>query len=88
VTWQGKGSTRRWRKIRAVVLERDNHVCQVRRPGCVGTADQVHHLYGVLGPVGTENPAHLVACCEPCNHAVGNPGAAGDPVDVVRRTAW
>lgn len=86
MTWQGRGSTRRWRKVRAEVLERDNRVCQLQLPGCLGEADQVHHLYGVRQP-GTEHPADLVACCEPCNHAVGNP-VDTEPRAVVRRTTW
>ena len=39
------GSTRAWRKTRALVLERDGHICQLQIPEvCLGTATHVHHI--------------------------------------------
>lgn len=74
--WPG-GSTRAWRKVRALVLERDGAICQLQLPDvCIGTATHVHHtqdrdLHG-------DDPAHLVAACGPCNIRFGNP-AVEDP---------
>jgi 5-methylcytosine-specific restriction endonuclease McrA len=39
--WAG-GSTRAWRKTRAVVLQRDNYTCTT--PGCNEPATEVHHI--------------------------------------------
>ena len=67
--WAG-GSTRAWRTIRAAVLNRDGHRCQLRLDVCTVTATCVHHT---LGKALGDDPAHLVAACEPCNQAVGDP---------------
>lgn len=69
--WAG-GSTRAWRKVRAVVLARDAHRCQLRLPGCTTRATHVHHT--VAREVAGDNPAHLVASCPSCNGKVGDPG--------------
>ena len=80
--WAG-GSTRRWRKIRAYVLARDGHVCQLRMPGCLGTATDAHHIDGrAYG----DNPDRITAACGPCNRAVGEP-LASDPKPTPR-TNW
>ena len=67
--WQG-GSTRAWRKTRAMVLRRDRYRCQLRRPGCTLRADCVHHLDG---KAAGDNPARLLASCQHCNLAIGDP---------------
>lgn len=33
-----------WQAKRVLVLERDKYCCQARLPGCLGAADQVHHM--------------------------------------------
>jgi hypothetical protein len=38
----------RWRNVRARVIERDGGVCQLRYPGCRGTADEVDHVVGSM----------------------------------------
>ena len=71
------GSTRAWRKTRALVLERDAHICQLQIPDvCLGTATHVHHIQDrdVVG----DDPALLVAACAPCNIRTGDP-TAQDP---------
>ena len=71
----GSGSTRAWRKVRALVLARDKHRCQLRLPpacdctmtgcrrfhGCRTYADCVHHLYGKRFG---DDPADCVAACK------------------------
>lgn len=87
MTWEGKGSTRRWRALRLFVLSRDGGVCQLQLPGrCLGDADQVHHLEAFHGTPGTENPSDLVAACGPCNRHVGDPRRA-DPAPTTATTA-
>lgn len=66
------GSTTAWRKIRAQVLDRDAHRCQLRLAGiCTHTATHVHHTRP--RELAGDDPAHLVAACAPCNQAVGDP---------------
>jgi hypothetical protein len=71
-TGWGKGSTRQWRRLRLVILERDGWTCRIGLAGvCVGKADCVHH---VLGRAQTgDDPRWLQAACSPCNLAIGNP---------------
>jgi 5-methylcytosine-specific restriction endonuclease McrA len=81
----GKGSTRAWRKTRAYVLDRDKWRCQVRGPGCTVYADQVHHLYG---KAQGDDPAGLVASCQACNLAVGDPNQGTRDPDPRPGTLW
>ena len=71
------GSTRAWRKTRALVLQRDSHICQLQIPDvCLGTATHVHHIQDrdIVG----DDPTFLIAACSKCNIRTGNP-AAQDP---------
>jgi 5-methylcytosine-specific restriction endonuclease McrA len=81
--WE-KGSTRRWRRVRALVLARDAHTCRARVPGtCVGrsTPMHVHHIHGKSRCAGcrADHPDHLIAACEPCNLRIGDPGRDQEP---------
>lgn len=74
--WSG-GSTRRWRRIRAEVLE-ENRVtnggrCQLGVGGgvCAGQATQVHHTLGIR--VTGHDKRYLIATCGACNRHVGDP---------------
>ena len=70
--WDGRGSTRAWRRIRAQVLARDGYVCQLRLPGvCTIHATCVHHTIGKA--VSGDDPRYLVASCQPCNGRIGDP---------------
>lgn len=81
-----RGSTRKWRKIRAQILQRDAYECQIRRQGtCTKAADCVHHVLG-KGPSG-DDPQWLVAACTPCNLAIGQPTQTTDP-EPRRMTQW
>lgn len=81
--WEG-GSSRRWRTIRATVLERDGHRCQLKLNGCTTVAGEVHHTLG--REVSGDNPDHLIAACSTCNKQVGDP-RSNDPAPTPR-TQW
>lgn len=71
-----KGSTRRWRKLRAAVLLANANEnagrCVLAIHGvCTGLAEQVHH---VKGKAHGDRIEDLVPCCKRCNLHVGNPG--------------
>lgn len=89
----GRGSSRRWRRVRDTVLLRDGHRCQLALPGvwrtrtqdgvhCLGVARSAHHLHGKGKCPGcrADRLDHLVAACMPCNLRVGEPGAGHDGV--------
>lgn len=78
--WVG-GSTRAWRALRRVVLERDGYRCMLALPGtwrvrgggvrqCMGRADCVHHVVG--RDVSGDDPLYMVAACTPCNLKLGD----------------
>lgn len=81
------GSTRRWRRTRAQVLQRDQYQCQIKITGtCTTTATTVHHTLGRA--VTGDDPAHLQAACAPCNLAIGEPGARPNDPPPRRMTTW
>lgn len=81
----GKGSTRRWRGIRARVLKRDGGRCQLHLNGCTTIATEVHHLDGkALG----DSEDRLVASCMHCNRTTGDPNRSNRDPEHVPRTAW
>jgi 5-methylcytosine-specific restriction endonuclease McrA len=61
------GSTRKWRKVRAEVLERDGYRCHY----CGEKANTVDHVKPVIAG-GTDDAANLRASCAPCNRAKGS----------------
>lgn len=84
-----KGSTRRWRELRAQVLRANANTNRGRcalnvgvecakhgkpcRGICTGAATEVHHS---RGKAHGDDVRYLVATCQPCNLHVGQPGAA------------
>lgn len=80
----GGGSTRRWRKLRAAVLARDGHRCQIPtaagRP-CLAPASHVDHIVPKSAGGGDE-PSNLRAACAPCNLSRGAAGSAGPTATV------
>lgn len=65
-----RGSTRSWRRLRALVLDRDAHRCQVPVDAtgrlCEARATHVDHVVPrKLG--GGDHPANLRAACASCN---------------------
>lgn len=74
--WE-RGSTRAWRRLRALVLARDRNLCQLHTQVCTVVATQVHHTLGKS--VSGDDPRYLVAACAPCNQRVGDPTRNADP---------
>jgi 5-methylcytosine-specific restriction endonuclease McrA len=72
-----KGSTRAWRRRRALVLARDRGVCQLRLEGCTIVATHVHHTHG--RSVTGDDLRYLVAACAHCNLKIGDPTKHADP---------
>ncbi len=65
------------------MLERDGHECQLRIEGvCTVRATCVHHLQG---KAYGDDPALLVAACDPCNARVSDPNHSSAHQQVV---AW
>lgn len=82
-----KGSTARWRRIRAAVLlanaQENKGRCVLQIKGvCTGLADCVHHVLG--RSVTGDDPRYLVAACRACNLAIGEPGRGPKPKRVSR----
>lgn len=89
--WAG-GSSRRWRNLRAMVLQRDGYRCRAHwegwctRPGVLPHTcnirvtlhgSQAGEAHHTLGKARTgDDPAHIVTACKPCNRAIGDPAAA------------
>ncbi len=77
MTAWAKGSTRKWRKTRLHVLNRDRWIChlcghrisrRLRRPHPKSAS--VHHL---VGKAYGDDPSQLVAAHLDCNLEAGNP---------------
>jgi hypothetical protein len=73
-----RGSTRRWRRIRAHILRRDGGVCQY----CGAPATTVDHVVPRAGGGGggggayADHPSNLVAACSDCNRRKSSRSAA------------
>ena len=61
-----QGSTYRWRKLRAAILNRDRGICHY----CGAPANTVDHVIP-RSAGGTDHPQNLVAACQPCNRSKG-----------------
>ena len=58
-----KGSTRRWRKLRAYIIQRDQGCCQ----RCAGRHRlEVHHLVPATAG-GQDTPGNLRTLCQTCH---------------------
>ena len=56
-----------WHRVRAIVLARDGHACQLRLSVCIGTATQVDHSHAVAHGGATLDPDQCIAVCVPCH---------------------
>jgi 5-methylcytosine-specific restriction endonuclease McrA len=63
---RNSGSTDRWRKIRAKILQRDQYVCQY----CGQDATTVDHIIP-RSKGGNDLPDNLIAECYRCNYSKG-----------------
>jgi len=58
-------------KLRGDVLRAANWQCQIRGPGCLGTANEVDHVHPkAWGGKATRD--NLRAACRPCNRSKGS----------------
>jgi 5-methylcytosine-specific restriction endonuclease McrA len=64
-----------WRQVRLVVLERDEHLCQLRGPKCKVAATEVDHIIRPEDGGDWYAVENLRGSCKPCNAARG--GRAG-----------
>lgn len=62
-------NTAAWRKVRRLILERDEYVCAIGLPGCRGKATQVDHIVPIRAGGDHFSPANLRASCDYCNTA-------------------
>ena len=69
----GQGEHPRWQRVRRQILDRDQHLCQIREPGCTGHATTVDHIVG-LAQLGIPrnhpaaiNPHNLQSACTHCH---------------------
>jgi 5-methylcytosine-specific restriction endonuclease McrA len=66
-------SPRERARLRAIVLQRDGHRCQIRKPGiCTTIATTADHI--VDRAIAGDGPDNLRAACGPCNFSRGMPG--------------
>jgi len=90
--WRG-GSTRRYRKIRAMVLVRDGGRCRLGpiraergdRDVCTYIGNQAHHLDG---KAAGDDPSRMIASCGPCNIAEGDPTERHDNDPPATASEW
>ncbi|TKG57947.1 HNH endonuclease [Prauserella endophytica] len=77
------GSTRRWRKIRLFVLNRDRWICQLCGKPISKYLRHPHpysaHVHHTKGKAYGDDPEFLVAAHRKCNLDAGDPTAAPDP---------
>ena len=56
-----------WQQVRLVVLDRDQHHCQLQLAGCTGHATHVDHIVPLSEGGARLDPDTLRASCRPCN---------------------
>jgi 5-methylcytosine-specific restriction protein A len=66
MAWRVVPLPRRWARLRAAVLKRDQYTCRLRYPGCRIRATEVDHIVpAALG--GSDDLSNLAAVCTPCH---------------------
>lgn len=69
--WRGRNvNTRRWRRVRGIVLARDGYVCRMV-PGCETPATTVDHVVPLVEGGAMYDPANLRAACATHNSSAG-----------------
>jgi len=59
--------TRRYRKLRHAILDRDLHLCQIRLAGCTRYATEVDHIIARADGGPMWDATNLRAACKGCN---------------------
>lgn len=62
---------KQWQTLRAMVLDRDGRLCQIRGPRCKRRASQVDHIVP-LAHGGSNELSNLRAACATCNASTGS----------------
>lgn len=62
-----------WAIVKAQVLERDQHLCQIRTPICTRVAVTADHIKRWQHGGAWFDPDNLRAACAECNSAIANP---------------
>jgi len=57
-----------WQRIRREILDRDNHLCQIRGTGCTFVATEVDHILPVSKGGAWYDPLNLRGACFTCNN--------------------
>lgn len=83
-SWAG-GSTRRWRRVRELVLARDGHRCQVPKGAgiCGERATHVDHIRPLADGGDKWDMSNMRAACAPCNLSRGTSARAAGPTVAV-----
>jgi 5-methylcytosine-specific restriction endonuclease McrA len=55
--------------LRQSILQRDDHTCRVRLPGCTHHAEVIDHIIPALSGGAWFEPSNLRAACKSCNRA-------------------
>lgn len=63
--------TSQHQKQRARVLKRDSYQCQLRRPGCIGLANEMDHKVNVKAG-GSDDDDNMQGVCHPCHQRKTN----------------
>ena len=58
---------RAWKRVRLLVLRRDDGRCQIRGPACSGAASVIDHIVPLKLGGAWLDPANLRAACRSCN---------------------
>ncbi|PQP24151.1 HNH endonuclease [Rhodococcus opacus] len=66
--WSG-GSTAQWRRLRTIVLNRDEHRCQLGLACCTGEATEVDHIINRAAG-GSDDLENLRAVCQSCHRVL------------------
>ena len=64
--WRVKPLPRNWARLRAAILDRDDHLCRLRYDCCTGQATDVDHVVPACQG-GSDHPTNLVAACSACH---------------------
>jgi hypothetical protein len=64
----GAGGSSEWRRLKAEILTRDHHQCQLQLPGCEGYGSEIDRI-GSLGDSAGGSLEELRAACKSCERS-------------------